>query len=307
MRLGRLIITIDRRPYGDLSEESLRSVDAAYEAGLAAGKKLILGTLCARSGTMWLCDIFAAHQNATGITERNFEPESFYRYITYNKLPIDTSGIIALIKRGIVEDWKKGDVALVYSPFFSHGMLELNEALRPHRIMFAITTPEFTVQSMFNKGFFRHFYIRKHVDQVLGYQPAMKGSWSHLFGRIVPNGAEYERWLGLTRFGKVAWWGNRINVDIWDQLKTLPQEKIFIFDLKQADQNYDYYLKMAKEFGLTPILKKGAYLALKGKRVRAKQNAVHEWTDTERAEFLAETKEWNSLYEELSKRNPFLG
>lgn len=299
MRIGNLTISWDRRPYTRLDEETLKTIDAEYEARLAAGKKLILGTLCARSGTMWLCDIFESHDNATGITERNFEPESFYRYITYNKLPIDTAGIIALIKRGIIEDWKRGDIALVFSPFFSHGMLELEEKLKPARIIFALNDPAFTVQSIYNKGFFKHFYIRERTDLALGYQPSLYGSWSQFFGRIVPNGAAYEAWNKLTRLGKAAWWGNRINVDIWEQLKTLPQEQIYIFDLKKADQNYEYYKSMAAEFGLAPILSEKQFLAIKGWRVKESDNAKHEWTPLERAEFERETAPWASLYAKL--------
>lgn len=299
MRIGNLIISWDRRPYTRLDKETLENIDAEYEAGLTAGKKLILGTLCARSGTMWLCDIFDSHNNATGITERNFEPESFYRYITYNKLPIDTSGIIALIKRGIIEDWKRGDIALVFSPFFSHGMLELNEKLKPEKIIFAINDPAFTVQSIFNKGMFKHFYIRERNDLALGYQPSLYGSWSQFFGRIVPNGVAYESWKKLTRLGKAAWWGNRINVDIWEQLKTLPREKIFIFNLKEADQNYEYYKRLAAEFGLTPLLSEKKFLSIKDWRVKSSDNAKHEWTDVERKEFENETKEWMTLYKRL--------
>lgn len=108
MKIGRLEISWNRRPWPRLGAKELADIDERYEKALASGKRLVLGTLCARSGTMWLCDIFDEHKNATGITERNFEAEAYYRFIAYNKLPIDTAGIIALIKHGILEDWKRG-------------------------------------------------------------------------------------------------------------------------------------------------------------------------------------------------------
>lgn len=299
MMLGRLQISWNRRPPTRLGANELVGIDERYEKALASGKKLVLGTLCARSGTMWLCDIFDEHQNATGITERNFEEEAYYRFTTYNKLPIDTAGIIALIKHGILEDWKKGDIALVFSPFFSHGMLELSKALSPSRIIFAISEPEFTVQSIYNKGFFSQHYVRGRYDLALGFQPSFSGSWSQYFGRIVPNGVAYREWEKFTRIGKISWWGNRINVDIWQQLLQLPREKIHIFNLQEADQNYDWYLRLAKEFDLAPVLSRKQFLSIKGRRVRAEHNAHHEWSPEERAEFERLTKEWKELYEKL--------
>lgn len=299
MNLGRLTISWNHRPVPRLGAAELVDIGERYAKGLATGKQLVLGTLCARSGTMWLCDIFNEHANATGITERNVEEEAYYRFITYNKLPIDTAGNIALIKHGILEDWERGDIALVFSPYFSHGMLELDHALSPSRIIFAVGDPEFTVQSIYNKGFFSQYYLRDRDDLTLGFQPAFSGSWSQYFGRIVPNGEEYRDWKKLTRIGQISWWGNRINVDIWRQLSQLPREKISIFNLQEADQNYDWYLRTAKEFGLTSILSRKVFLSIKGRRVRPEHNVHHEWSVAERNEFEQQTKEWKKLHEKL--------
>lgn len=299
MKIGRLEISWNQRPLSRLTMTELVDIDERYREALASGKQLILGTLAARSGTMWLCDIFDEHGNATGITERNFEEESYYRFTTYNKLPIDTAGIIALVKHGILEDWKRGDIALVFSPFFSHGIGELSEALSPSCIIFALSEPEFTVQSIYNKGFFSQHYLRSRDDLALGFQPSFGGSWSQYFGRIVPNGSTYEDWEKLTRIGKIAWWGNRINADIWQQLSQLPREKIHIFNLQEADQNYDWYLRIATEFKLAPILSREQFLSIKGRRVRREHNVRHDWSPREQEEFDRLTEEWKDLYKKL--------
>lgn len=305
MQIGNIRITRDRSP--KVTKEELESVDEEYEKGLRSGKRLILGTLPARSGTMLLCDIFNEHQNATGVTERYFEAEAFYRYITYNKLPIDTAGIIRLIKYGIIQDWeKKGNLSLVFSPFFSHGIRELYDVLRPECIIFAINDPKFTVQSIYNKGFFKHHYIRERTDYALGFQPSFPESWSYLFGRLVPNGEFYNTWKGLTRIGKVSWWGDRVIVDIHNQTKVLPREKVFIFNLGEADKDYyKYYTKMAERFGLTPILSERKISALRGKRFKQGHNVIHEWSSKEQKEFEEYTREWYQVYHELTKEPEF--
>lgn len=299
MKIGKLLISWDR---GGVSRETLENVDAEYEKGLSSGKKLVLGTLAARSGTRVFGDIINAHKNATGITERYFEAESMYRYIKYNNLPIDTSGIITLIKKGIVDDWKRGDIAFVNSPFFSHGIKELNDILKPSHILFAINNPEFTVQSIYNKGFFSQKYIRKDNNLALGFQPAFpqKWYWLYLFARLVPNGDFYNEWSSLTRIGKISWWGSMVNKEIWNQLKDIQKEKIIIFDLDEAIKDYyTYYVKIAKKIGLDPLLDEKRLQKIRSKGIKSAHNQKHVWSEKERDEFNKYSKDWFDLYKEL--------
>lgn len=282
------------KPYG-----SLKTVSQDYEKQIKSGKILILGTLSARSGTRWLCDIFSHHKTAIGSIERFNVAEAFYRYIKFNNLPIDCSGFIRLIKKGILQDWEKVDISLVFSPYFSHGILELYNELKPQRIIFAINDPEFTVTSIYNKEVFKETYYKDSPNLILGYQPELGERWSHFFGRIVPKGNFYSTWEKLTRIGKISWWGNRINMDIYQQLQEIPTEKIWIFKLKEADQNYDYYKKLAKEFNLQPLLEEEEFLTIKAKTVKKSNNVKREWTEREKDEFLQYTKQWTELYNML--------
>ena len=274
-------------------------IDQKYIEAQKSGKRLVLGTLVARSGTRWVCDIFSAHPNATGVTERYALPESFYRYITYHQLPIDTSGIISLLKKGIVEDWQKADISLVFSPYFSHGIEELVNQLRPEEVIIGLAEPRFTVQSIYNKGVFEEELFYTNTEKVIGYQPNVPGQWSHFLGRIIPSGSEYEVWKDLTRIGKITWWGNRIMSDIHKQLVRVPREKIYIFNLPDADQKYAYYLTMAKHFNLFPLLTEKAFLSLKEKTVRSSDNVSHEWSEQEVSEFDVHSKEWLEIYAKL--------
>lgn len=296
-RFGRLIIQWDHEPR--LTNNEIARIEIDYADLQKAGKRLVLGTLTSRSGTKWLCDIFAAHPNATGSPERSFDAASFYRYIRYNDLPIDTAGVMAILKYGIIQDWKKGDIALVFSPHFSHGLTELYEVLKPERIIFALNDPEFTVQSIYNKGFFSQRYVRSRTDRALGFQPALGTRWGVSFGRLVPNGPEYDSWNRLTRVGKIAWWGNMVTLEIGRQLSKLPSEVTDIFHLKHADQNYAWYKELANRYGLAPLLDEKSFLAIKKKRFKKSDNVKHEWSSLERAEFEDHAAEWMALYQKL--------
>lgn len=297
MKIGPFLITRYRSER--LDAETLKSIDTEYARLQKAGKRLVLGTLPSRSGTKWLCDIFDAHEGAHGAPERSFDAVSFYRYIKYNKLPIDTAGVVASIKHDIIEDWKKADLTLVFSPHFSHGIAELYEILKPEKVIFALNDPEFTVQSMYNKGFFTQEYIRGDNNLAIGYQPGLAGSLSQMFGRLVPNGPFYDEWLRLTRIGKIAWWGNMVVAEIDRQMQMLPPGVMDIFHLKTADQNYEWYKKLAATYHLAPLLSEKAFLAIKGKKFKASENTKHVWTETERREFEKYTADWCFIYEGL--------
>jgi hypothetical protein len=273
----------------------------------AKGKRLFLGTLAARSGTRWLCDIVENHDRTYAVTERDTTAEAFWRYVKYNELPIDTDGIVKLLKQRIAADWLENDTTLIFSPYFSHGFLELYRDLSPDKIIFGFAKPEFVVQSIFNKGVFEEDYSRRNTDLALGYQPEFANQWSHLFGRIVPRGESYQAWQGLTRVGKIAWWVNRINIDIYKQLQDLPDERIVMFDLSQADQNYEYYLDLARLLDLSPLMSEERFLSLKKLTVKKSDNVKHAWSETERAEFDSHIEEWQNVYDGLAPRTTLGG
>jgi len=303
MRIGKLQITRIGAP--GASQAYLERTEEQFHTLHKQGKKLILGTLAARSGTRWLCDIVKNHDRASAFAERDVTAEAFWRYVKYNELPIDTGGIIRLLKQRIADDWQENDLTLVFSPYFSHGLLELYNALEPERIIFGMAPPEFVVQSIYNKRFFLEDYSGHDADLVLGYQPEFTTRWSHYFGRIVPRGEFFQTWLGLTRVGKIAWWVNRVNMDIYRQLEMIPRDRIVVFDLPQADQNYEYYLGLADHLELSPLMDKNQFLSLKKLTVKKTDNVKHEWSRQEKSEFELHISEWRGIYDAIASQSGF--
>ncbi len=262
-------------------------------------KKLILGIGIGRSGMRWLTDIFSSHKNAIGSCERNVFAESFYRYVKWNNLPIDTNGIIELVRADIIKDWEHADISLVVSPYFSHDFLNLFNELKSDKVIWAVNNARFTVTSFYNKGWYSEKIIRKDHNLVIGFQPILNEQWNHFFGRIVPIGEFFQEWNSLTRIGKLSWFYNSVNMEIYNLIQKLPREKVWIFKLEEADQNYDYYLKMTEEFGLKPILSQRKFLSLKWKSVRKTDNIRKEWTEQEEKEFEKYSAEFRKIYKNL--------
>jgi hypothetical protein len=297
MRIGKFQISRVREKTEDTAY--LGMTEAQFEDLHGKGKKLVLGTLAARSGTRWLCDIVASHDRCHAVTERDVVPESFWRYVKYNELPVDTNGIIRLLKQRIAADWQRNDLTLIFSPYFSHGFGELYHALKPDCVIFGYAPPEFVVQSIYNKGVFSEEYSQTNADLAIGYFPELGEKWSHLFGRIVPRGDFFGEWQSLTRIGKIAWWVNHINMVIHRQLEQIPKEKILLFDLSHADQNYEYYIDLAARLGLSPRLEKDQFLSLKKLTVKKSDNVKHQWSARERSQYEQHISEWQRVYQSL--------
>jgi hypothetical protein len=288
----------------DLQSRAWGDTAAEYAAVDRTKKKLILAFQAGRCGMKWLCRIFSAHANARGAGERHRLVESFYRYVVWNRLPIDTSGFLELCRREVLLDWEKVDISLLDSPYFSHDVANLDRVLRPDRMIWGINDPEFTVTSFYNKNWYAEDYSRADRDRASGYLPSVHGEWSHMFGRIVPRGALFDEWIGLTRVGKIAWFVNEVNRDIAAQIAAVPPGKVWIFRLEEADQNYAYYLKLAREFGLAPVLPEPAFLALKGLATKTGENTKRTWSPRERAEFEKYASEYIRLYAAIKARDP---
>jgi len=272
---------------------------AAYRKVNRSKKKLALALQTGRSGMKWLCAIFAAHDNAYGAGERNRTAEAYYRYISWNRLPIDTAGILAVCRREILADWGRVNLSLLSSPYFAYNFLYLYEGLCPDRVIWAINDPLFTLTSIYNKGWYCEDYKKSDNRLALGFQPQLEKRWSHYFGRLVPHGDFFDEWQKLTRVGKIAWYLNETTKEIQFSVKQIPREKIWVYKLEEADQNYAYYLRLADDFGLQPLMSKDKFLSLKMKTAWRSENIEKKLNRRERKEFETYAADYIEIYRGL--------
>ena len=286
--------------YGDFKDVSKKYAQIKKKGK----KKLILCALPGRSGTRWLGDIFEAHPGHIGYVERYTDEEAFYRYVNFNKLPIDTAGIEELLMKGVIKDWEKYDTVFLCSPYFSHGFIHLAERLLADKLIFAVSDPKFTVISMYNKGLFKEEYIKEDPNKATGYQPMFRNRWNHIWGRLTPVGKDYLRWEKMSQIGRCSWYWNTLCMNIYQEMKAskYKADDIFIFKLEEADQNYEYYLKLARWFKLSPIISEEKFLSLKGKTVKKKDNTPKKFTKKENEEFQREVAPFMKIYPKLKTK-----
>ena len=261
-------------------------------------KKLILSVTSGRCGTAWLANIFSAHRNARGSSERYMNVEAIWRFMHYHKLPIDCAGVIEILKMGIVSDWEEHEISMINSPFLSHECRFLFNSLLVDKLIWGITDIRFTVQSFLQKGWYDNDFFMNDVNKISCVQPAYRNGIAYSFSRLVPCGEEYDIWKKLTRVGKISWFVSMINEEIYSNIKNLDKKKLYIFKLEVADQNYEWYKDFANKFGFSNILSKEAFLSLKWKVMKRNDEVKNnQWSDKEEQEFLIYAKKAVDIYQ----------
>ena len=125
-------------------------------------KKIVLGVTVGRSGLKWVLEILRAHKNIEGGGERNANTESFFRYTQFNNLKVDQTPLLNNIIFETLVDWEENDISFQLSPYFSHSLNFLIKYLNPDGIIWGINDPFFTLQSFYNKGWYKeNFYLKK--------------------------------------------------------------------------------------------------------------------------------------------------
>ena len=277
-------------------------------------KKLIIGVTVGRSGMKWVLNILEAHKKVYGAGggERNSLCESFYRYAIHNKFNVDQSALLNSIICETINDWKNNDVSFQLSPYFSHSIKKIDQILKPHGYIWGVNDFKFTVQSFYDKNWYNPDYNISISKKVPGFSLNDLVKPSHFFGRIAPTNKFYNKWKNFTRIGKIAWYVNYTNKIIFDSLKKIDRKKKFFFILANGDQNYNFYLSLAKWINFKDKLSKKNFLKIKFKkpgRIGVKphvspsfnisENKIKKFNRKELKEMNYFLKEYNKIYKKL--------
>ena len=247
--------------------------------------KIILSFGAGRCGQNWFAKIFNSHSNWIGTCERFSELEAFYRFITYNNLPIDKESIFKLIEMASNRDIAKYQNTFIGSPYFSFGLEELSKRLNPNYLFFHLRNPVKSVESFHRKG----WYLNSH-EFLENKMPAMDLSINlkRSFSRIIPNDDYFNEWIKLTTIGKITWFWATNNKAIMENFNKIQNIEKFIFKLEDIDQNYDFYQRLSSRFNFSNIMNKKNFNNIIYKapnRGPADKYRYKDWSDLEKKEF----------------------
>ena len=296
-RLIKKIYFNDKSNY-NLTEQ----LNTIKEKNKAQDSKKILSFASGRSGQRWMTSIFGSHINSSAVCEPMHEFEAFFRYVTWNKINIDLEPFYIELEKKIEKDLTKSNYSLLASPYFAFGIEELHERINPNYIFYHIRNPKEVINSLYVKGWYIENPIRKNSNCIHGIQPHWSTSIHHSLGRIIPKNDEIDEWNKLTRIGKITWYYKTINKHIIHFLENIPDENKWIFKLSEIDQNYDYYIKLAKSFKLSPLLSRKEFMTLKGNQInRAKHKRnFDDWSNVEKKDFNFQIEDLLEYYEKIN-------
>ena len=272
-------------------------------------KELILILTIGRSGSRWLFNIFRSHgKEYEGGIERDVLYESFYHFTSYHKIQVDNKPFILNLKNRIIEDWSKAKTSVICSPYYVFNLDIILKELKPNKIILCLNDPFFTANSFYNKGFYSEKFFFSKKFNIMGLQPQYYFNLSHYFGRIVPTGSEFKKWYKLNRLGKIAWYMNKSINCVYNSLKKT-KKKIYLFNLLNSDQNYDFYLRLNNKFKMKKKLSKGKFLSLKKKYAITKFSNDFKfnnfnqsfWTKKDKEQFLNNSKFYKNFYFKTNK------
>ncbi len=261
--------------------------------------KLFLSFGSGRCGMNWFSKLFNSHKNWIGSAERFADYEAFYRFITYYKLPISKVSFFDLLKLSYKRDMALFQNSFISSPYWSVGVNEVTNKLKPDCIFFNIRNPINTIESFYGKGWYLHSNENKDINS-----PNIEISESlyRSFSRIIPNDDYHNEWKSLTRIGKIAWYWCTINKFIYSDFKNINNIKKYNIKLEDVDQNYEFYEKISEKFDLKTKMKKNKFLDVINKAPNKSGNLKYfykDWNQNEKNEFEKIIDNFFPHYEEI--------
>ena len=238
-----------------------------------------------RSGQNWFSKIFNSHSNWIGTCERFADYEAFYRYVCYYNLPICKDEFFNLIKLSSKRDMAKYQNSFISSPYFSFSAEELTNKLKPNYIFFNIRNPIQTIESLYEKGWYLNFDNQKKIESPL---IDISDSQYRSFSRIIPSGEYLDKWLALSRIGKITWFWSTINKTIYDDFNKIQNVYKFYVRLEDVNQNYNIYEKLSKKFKFENTMSKKQFYNVINKASNNDTNVKYvykDWNDLEKKEF----------------------
>jgi hypothetical protein len=238
-----------------------------------------------RSGQNWFSKIFNSHSNWVGTCERFADYEAFYRYVTYYDLPINKDEFFNLIELSSKRDMAKYQNSFISSPYLSFGVEELTTKLRPNYIFFNIRNSIQTVESLYNKGWYKFFDDKIKIKSPL---IDISDSQYRSFSRIIPKDEFLEEWLSLSRIGKISWFWSTINKSIYDGFNKIQNVDKFFIKLEDVNQNYNIYKKLCERFNFEDEMSKNQFYNVINKASNKDINKIYEyksWNNIEKKDF----------------------
>ena len=254
-------------------------------------KILFVQNQIGRGGGKWLMDILNTIDNVTAYGERNTHQEAYYRYCCSHENENYNTEFLDLVKSEIISDWEKTDVSYISSPYFSHGIDYLYNKLAPKKIVILLPSAKKVMTSLKNKGWYEK-NIDVNINNFSDLPKEFNGNENHFYGRMINLDIENEEFRAISQIGKIAIFMSQTLKKIYQQISQLKNNKVLIFRLDQADQNYSYCKNFIKKLDLDLLISEKKFLKLKSRTSGRFENKSFNLSIKEKQEYDLYIKEY---------------
>lgn len=215
--------------------------------------------------------------------------DSFIQYSAWNNLKVDFDefkNFRQYLMNSLINDNNK--IYIESNPYLSLIIERLHKWFKA-KIIFLVRDPKNVVNSHYAKGWYNETLkkSRENCSPFIRYNR----SPHYTFGRIIPNGNKYNEWKKMTRIGKISWYVNTVNKEIYNKLRYIDTSYYSIIKIDEFD--YDKYTELIKNFiGINDFCNLETFNKIKNSKPGKgkKKHKKFNWNDKENNEFYSETK-----------------
>ena len=175
--------------------------------------------------------------------------------------------------------------SFISSPYLCLGVEELTNKLKPNYIFFNIRNPIQSVESFYKKGWYLNVDNKNKTKSPL---IDISESQYRSFSRIIPNDEFLEKWITLSRIGKITWFWSTMNKLIYDDFNKMQNIDKFFIKLEDINQNFNFYTKLSEKFNFENRMNKTQFYNVLNKTPNNDtyiDYSYKDWNELEKKEF----------------------
>lgn len=220
-----------------------------------------------RCGTKFLYELFNGHPGVDAHHEQAPLSDTFLRYATWYRLPVDLTGCWSQKAGAVAEARNQGKAYFESSAYLSLNIMELYERFDA-KVILLVREPTAVIRSYQSKGWYANPLLRENPNLAAGPQPYFNKPHHH-FSRIAARGEEGREWDSLTQVGQLAWFWRTINQAVLDSFSTLPADRSRVVRIEDLD--YTTYLSLCQWLNWEPPVSERTFDRLVRKKPNKKK------------------------------------
>ena len=279
-------------------EKAIQNVTATYissdrisdtynEYRAKQGKQLIVGSHSGRAGMNWVARLLSQPRSCVAVIEPFPFEESFFRFISWHQLSIDSGFFLKALKQVFCELWCEYETIIYASPWINGGLHVIADELKPDQLFTVLRDPRKTVMSLTNKGWYE--YEVNAAGSTVPMPDKVFEFKHHYFSRIEPDLHASETTGTKTQIGRASWYWNTAYQKIFRFIDENRPNAV-VFKLEDVDGSYETFCKLCLSLSIESVSSETNFINSKKRVPNRGRSRQASWTEEYEKEFLAHSE-----------------